>query len=200
MKSLKLISVMMGCLAAVCVTFSSCSDDDDDNRLTPQEQKAAFEAVKGNYSGKMIYPVIDSKTNKVVSDTALVSWSIQSDSMMTIRNFPVSVLGHYVSDTTVSKLMLAEQPQTQTCAIGFIKVSPATFLINPNTVTFNYTYGGKSHKVQVPFYINSSYSFGTLDSRKNLQMQIITGGVFEDGKNTGWMRGSVALAFVGKKS
>ena len=55
MKNSRFISVMLCCLAAMCLAFTSCNKDDGNRKLTPEEKKAAFEAVKGNYTGKLIY-------------------------------------------------------------------------------------------------------------------------------------------------
>lgn len=197
--SLRFISVMMGCMAAVCVTLTSCNDDDDDVRgLTPQEQQAAYEQVKGSYTGTMYYAVKDSTTGKAKTDSTTVSWEISSDSTMTVRNFPVSLIANYISDTTLSKPLSMAGNQDLRCYLGFIRVTPSTFLINPISPELNLTYGGTSHKIQIPFYVNTYYSYGEL-SGSRLSMQIVAGGIYSDGKDTGLLNQGIPFAFVSKK-
>ncbi len=199
MKNLKFTSVMLAAMAAVCVTFASCNDDDDSSRsLTPQEKQTAFNAVKGEYTGKLVYTVTDSKTGKSQNDTIATSWSIQSDSVMTIRQFPVAALAGNITDSVARKALSAEAPQDLTCAIGFMRVEPSTFLINPVAPEFNVTYGGKAHKVQIPFYVNSYYSFGMV-SNKQLKLQIIMATVYEDGNKTAWLRQPVPFVLIADK-
>lgn len=199
MKNLKFTSMMLAALAAVCVTFTSCDDDDDSQRsLTPQEQQTAFNAVKGDYSGKLVYTITDSKTGKYRNDTIATSWSIQSDSVMTVRQFPVAALANNITDSVARKALLAEAPQDLTCAIGFIRVEPSTFLVNPVAPTFNITYGGKAHKVQIPFYINSYYSFGTVGN-KQLRIQLVMANVYEDGNKTAWLKQAVPFVLIADK-
>lgn len=142
MRNLKFISLMMGCLAAVCLTFTSCNDDDDDNKgLTPEQVETAFNAVRGDYNGIMLYAHKDSN-GKQVNDSTNIAWSIQTDSVMTIYNFPVASLAKNVTDSTVSKAIATAKPQNLKCYIGFINMSPVTFLINPISVEFTANYGG----------------------------------------------------------
>lgn len=197
MRNLKFISMMMGCLAALCVTFTSCDDDDDSVRaLTPTERQEAFEAVKGNYTGSLIYSTTDAKTNRLKNDTVDISWSITTDSTMTINQFPSALLAMHVTDSLMKEAIAAAPAQDLTCAIGFIKVSPSTFLINPGTPAFDLTYDGKTHKVQLPFIINNYYSFGQLYSNKQLRMQIVLAAVYEDGKLKSSFNGGVPFVFT----
>ena len=46
----------MCCLAAMSLTLASCDTDNDGYKsLTKEEVKAAFNTVKGDYVGKLIY-------------------------------------------------------------------------------------------------------------------------------------------------
>ncbi|WP_288919625.1 DUF4840 domain-containing protein [uncultured Prevotella sp.] len=199
MKKLKLISLMLVCLAAVSVTFTSCNDDDDNVRtLTPEERAAAFNQVRGTHSGYLYYNKVDASTSKTSLDSVAISWTIASDSVMTIKDFPISVIGKYVSDTAVSKAFSQLPPQDMKCYIGFTNVSPVAFLINPVTPQVQLTYGGATHKVLVPFYVNTAYSYGQINSQNKLRLQIIAGGIFADGTQTGWLTGAVPFVFLGK--
>lgn len=198
MKNLKFISLMLGCLAAACVTFTSCDDDDDTHALTPEEIQTAFAAVRGNYGGSLIYRAINPKNQNDVTDTTAVSWSIQSDSVMTIHDFPVALLGHVVPDSTLRSAIATAAPQDIRCDIGFIRVTPATFLANPNTLTLNLNYGGAAHKVQIAFYVNSYYSYGQVHDR-SLDMQIVEAGIYVDGNQRPVNPQAAPFIFTGTK-
>lgn len=82
--------------------------------------------------------------------------------------------------------------------IGFFRVTPSTFLINPIGWTLNINYGGKAHKLQVQFYANTYYSFGELYGNR-LGMQIIAGRILEDGKTANWLRNTATYVLTAKK-
>lgn len=198
MKNLKFLSLTLGILAIAGVTLTSCDDDDDNNRgLTPQEVQTAFSTVRGAYNGKAIYSATNPNDPKDVTDTVTVSWEIDTDSMMTIHNFPVSAIGNSVADTVASKALLAAGSRDLQCYIGFINLSPITFLVNPIAPEFTLTYGGASHKIQIPFYVNNYYSYGQYSSGK-MVMQVVAAAIYVDGNDSGWIqRGSgVPFAFV----
>lgn len=193
--------MMMGCLAAVCVTLSSCNDDDDEKALTPTEVQTAFNAVKGNHDGQLIYAAPNPKNLRDVTDTVNISWNIATDSTLIIRQFPVALLGNSVSDSTARKAIQTSKPQDILCNIEFVRLSPVSFYISPASVTLNLNYGGKDHKVQIPFYGNrSTYSYGQQIAKdKSLFMQILEGPVYEDGKQTTWIKQAVPFVFIAKK-
>ena len=69
------------------------------------------------------------------------------------------------------------------CYIGFIKIDPVTFLVNPYTDAFNLLYDGKTREVQIGFLVNNYVSYGAWSAEKKLlQMQIVEGGIFIDGQ------------------
>ncbi len=191
---------MFCCLAAMSIT--SCSDDDNNSSrsLTKEEKAQCLLAVKGNYSGNMIYAAKNEKDVKDVTDTLAVKWSITNDSIMTIANFPARLLAENVTDADLKKALAAADDQTITCRIGFIKTSPVQFLINPQSPSYNLNYGGKDHKVQIAFYVNSYSSFGSYNlTKKVLQMQIVEAAVFLDGKQTAYLKTGVPFVFVSTK-
>lgn len=57
MKKFKTMMAMMLALVAMCVTFTSCGDDDDDNKVTP-----AAEYVAGSYVSDLSMTVMGSKS------------------------------------------------------------------------------------------------------------------------------------------
>ena len=69
------------------------------------------------------------------------------------------------------------------CYIGFYSLNPVAFIINPVAPSYNVNYDDKEHKVQVAFYVNSSFSYGAYNSTKKLiQMQIVEAAIYVDGK------------------
>lgn len=188
MRKFKFIPVILGCLAAMCLTFTSCDDDDDNGTpsLTPQEQQQAFTAVSGNYSGKIIFPKYNSNGSQAGNDSLDIAWSINTDSTMTIYNFPSTVLANNLTDTVVSKAMLAEHPININCRIQFIRVTPATFVVNPVTPQYTLTYRNATHTILFPFYINTYYSYGVQGTGNKLDVQLILGGIYEDKKQQPW--------------
>lgn len=184
MKKLSIISVFVCCLAALCLT--SCNNDDSPRGLPPEEVKTAFLTVKGSYDGDLIYEKKvegTAKPGKPTLDTLKISWQIDTDSTMLIKSFPSKLLATYITDKNLSAT-LAEQPNSDIkCYIGFYSMSPVAFIINPVALAFNVNYGGKDHKVQVAFNVNSAYSFGAYNSTKKLlQMQIVEAAIYIDGK------------------
>ena len=189
--------MFIGCLAALSLT--SCNDDDNSRGLTPEEVKTAFLTVKGSYDGDLIYEKkVEGtvKPGKPTLDTLKVSWQIDTDSTMLIKSFPSKLLATYITDNALSTA-LAEQPNSDIkCYIGFYNLSPVAFIINPVAPAFNVNYGGKDHKVQVAFNVNSVYSFGAYNStKKQLQMQIVETAIYVDGKYEKTMLNS-AVPFV----
>lgn len=199
MRKLKFFSLIVCCLAAMSLTFSSCSDDDDNNgSLSPKDYQTAFNAVRGSYSGKVYFPVPDEKTNKYVTDSATVSWSIQKDSAMTIHNFPVAALGANVADSAAREAIMSQAPQDIKCAITFIHLSPVTFIIAPTTVELNLNYNKKDHKIQIPFYV-SYVSYGQQVSSTGVFMQIVEGAIYQDGSlQQSWLSKGIPFKFISK--
>jgi len=196
MKNSKLIYGALCCLAAMSMIFTSCNKDDGNGKLTPEEKKAAFEAVKGNYTGKLIYAATNPKNPKDLTDTISTSWSILTDSTMKISQIPASVLAENITNADVKAELAKQDPQDINCSISFVSISPITFLINPASPTYTFAYGGKSHKVQMAFYVNNAYSFGALNTKNALQMQIVEGAIYVDDAETQYLNQAIPLVFI----
>jgi hypothetical protein len=193
------------------VTFTSClNDDDDEPALTPEEYQAAFQAIKGDYTGKLIYadPTTAGTTNK--NDTLDVNWRIDTDSTVTVVNFPSAPLAAYITNTEISKLIAQQPAQEFKLLYGIYDNTPITFLINPKTITYDgLEYGGEKHKIEIAFYTFNNYSYGVynkfsdsgeVEKTPTMYMQILVGGVYVDGKlNNDLLKKATALVFKGKK-
>lgn len=209
MKALKTFFMLCCCMAAV--TFTSCLNDNDDNqRLTPEERMAAFQTIKGGYTGKLIYAKPNPTGNTNKNDTLDVNWRIDTDSTLTIANFPSAPLAAYITNEEISGLIAKQPAQSLKCLIGIYDNSPVKFLINPKTLVYDgLEYGGKAHKLEIVFYINNTYSFGGYDTFSNkgetdktptMFMQILIGGIYVDGQlNSDLLRTTTQLIFAGKK-
>ncbi len=184
MKKLSIISMIVGCLTAMCLT--SCNDSDAPKVLTPEEVQSAFMTVKGDYTGDLVY---EKKTDKDVTpvkpelDTLKISWQIDTDSTLTIKAFPTKLLAERITDKALSEALAAQADVDLKCYIGFYSLNPVAFIINPVAPSYNVNYDDKEHKVQVAFYVNSSFSYGAYNSnKKQIQMQIVEAAIYVDGK------------------
>lgn len=195
MKRIKFLSMLF--LAVSAMAFVSCDTDDDDKSLSPAEVQTCYNAVKGSYSGKLIYQAADAGSNTAKNDTLAVSWEINTDSTMIIRNFPSKAIATAITDSALSK-NIAEMPaQDIKCYIGFVRVSPVQWLINPVSLTYDNVPYKDGSKVQVIFYVNNYYSFGAFNSSNNaMQMQIVSAGVYIDGKFDSSLMKAKAFAFI----
>lgn len=196
MKKFRLFISSMLCIAAA-LSLNSCINDDNKNTdLTPEEIQTAYNSVKGDYSGKVITSI-----STGVNDTAAVKWDFDNDSLLTIKNIPAKMLSYNISDAEIKKALADMPPFDLKCKIKFVRMSPATFIINPVTPAFNVTYGGKSHLLQISFYIYNNYSYGQyyVDG-KSLMMQAIAAGAYVDGSlQNGLLKQETPMLFTGKK-
>ena len=196
MKKFKLlISALVFCAAAL--SLNSCIKDDNKTKeLTPEEISTAFNSVKGDYSGKAI-----TRISTGVNDTVPISWEIENDSLLTIKNIPANMMSYHITHEAIKKALASMPPFDLTFKIKFVRMSPATFTINPKTPAFKINYGGKEHLLQVAFYIDNNYSYGQYYAdAKSLMMQAIAAGAYIDGKyQKGLLAQEVPFLFTGKK-
>lgn len=182
MKKIKLFALILCCIASV--SFVSCSDNDDSGSNyqppTTAQIKAAYESIKGSYTGKLVYPTFSTAKSSVL-DTLDTSWEISNDSMLVIKDFPTKALASNITDAKLKEALANAPAQNLNCRFGFYQVDPLVFLINPKTQKYTLNYDGKTHEVLVVYYVNSSNSFGSINKDKVLQMQIAEGGIYVDG-------------------
>lgn len=180
MKRLNLIGFAVACLIAGGV-FTSCLEDEDSG-LTPAEQQSAYLQVKGDYNGKMVYSKQKEDKSAYVNDTIPMSWSINTDSTIIVKQFPSTLLAANISDENIKTAMAACDPVDIKCYTGYYSLSPVGFLVNPTSPTYTLTYGGATHKVQVAFYVNNRYVYGVYTPASGLlQIQLIEAGIYVDG-------------------
>ena len=188
MKTKNLISMMFGCLAALCVT--SCLGDDDNNNnssstLSKSQIAQCFMTVKGDYTGDLLYlaKADDGLTEEV--DTLVGEWSIPTDSTLIIYDFPAKVLAEFVSHTGLKKALAEAPNQDVKCQTRYVNVSPVQFLVNPRTLEYDLFYDGSTHKVHVVFFGENTYSFASFDAESNdMMVKIIPAYLYVDEKMT----------------
>lgn len=163
----------------------SCNNDDPVDKytpLTPEEVKAAFERVKGNYTGKLVYAKEDFTGKTFLNDTVDINCQITNDSTLIIKSFPSKLLALNVKNKTLKEAISKADPQDITCRIGFYKNNPIVMIVNPLTPTFDLTYKNAKHRVMTPFYINYAYSFARQGEKDQLLVQIVEAVIVVDGK------------------
>lgn len=203
MKKTTLFAIAFGCLTALGLT--SCLDDDNNNNnssrtLTPTEVAQCYSLVKGHYQGDMLYRAVNPDNALDQTDTVSVSWNIPNDSTLIIENFPAKALAEAVTSKAVKEVLAEAPAQEIKCFIGFISVSPVQFLIYPYTLDYALHYGDKDHKIQVAFYVNTTYSYGSYDATDNsLVLQIIAASIYEDGTQVEYLTSATPFCFIAKQ-
>lgn len=181
------------------LTMTSClSDDDDNNGLTREEQHTAYLSVAGEHSGQLVYydSIFTSKPSKVDSVAAKVNFD--TDSTVTVYNFRVNSIAHFVQDATAKACLENAPAQILKCYTYFYDLSPVTFHIQPQKLTFSTTADGTPHTITLAFYAGYPNSYG-VKSGKELGLQIVLGGVYLDYENitggTNLLANGLALPF-----
>lgn len=198
MKTKQLVSIMIGCLTALCVT--SCLGDDtsesNSQTLTKAQIAQCFMTVAGNYTGKLYYEAKSSDGYATIVDSLDTSWYIPSDSTLIITDFPAKAVAGFVSYQPL-KAALAEAPNKMVnCKTWYLKTSPIELLVNPYTIEYDLEFDGKQHKVHVVFYANNTYSFGVYDSGSNsMVVKIIPAVIYVDEKQTSYLTSSQLIFF-----
>ena len=196
MKKLSIFTLALLTVSALMLT-SCLGSNDGDSYITPEEQHSAFLAASGSYTGDCIFMKAGSATEK---DSADVSWSLVTDSTLTIQNFPLKPLAENVSNTELKEAMEKLSDTTLDCYIGFYQSNPPTLLINPKPIDLNLSYAGADHKVRIYFYVNNYYSAGVYDAETHtLTMTLIEAAVYVDDSQTNMLDGDKAFQLVGKK-
>lgn len=198
MKTKQFVSIMFGCLTALCVT--SCLGDDtsdnDSQTLTKAQIAQCFQTVAGSYSGYLYYEAKSNDGYTTVVDSLGASWYIPTDSTLIITDFPAKAVAEYVTYQPL-KTALAEAPnKVVNCKTWYLETSPVEFLVNPYTIEYDLEFDGKQHKVHVVFYANNTYSFGVYDSGSNsMVVKIIPAVIYVDEKQTSYLTSSQLIFF-----
>ncbi len=197
MKLLSAITLIM----MASLMLNACLGDDDSTSdyqgLSAQEKAQCLSLVKGDYKGSMIYYATNESNLSDLIDTLDISWSIIDDSTMIVKQFPVRLLASDVTNSTLKEAIEALPDDDLECRIGFVKVSPVQFLVNPRTFTYQLTMDGASHQVQLVFLANNVYSFGGYDaSTRLMEMKIIEAAIYVDGARSAYLATNTPFLFI----
>ncbi len=214
MKKLKFVAMMLAGISLL--GFNSClnSDSGDDYvPLTNSEKTTCYLQVQGFHRGKVVYPTELSGSTISKSDTTDCTFYISRELKDTsyvytvnIENLPIKALAACMSTGEIKTAMENAENINLNGEIDFYSTSPVAWLINPTTPEFTLTYGGATHKIQIPFLINNAYSMGaygtvtsgsgtSTTSKKQIQMQIIAARIYVDEKETTYMNGNYMQFF-----
>ena len=196
MKKLRFIAMML--FGISLLGFNSClnNDDDEDTSLTSDEKYSCYMQVYGYHTGCVIFASDNTSSS---TDTAVCSFNfsrtVQDSSYvykMTIYGLPIRTLAYNMSSSDCKTAMEEAEDITLECTIDFYSTSPVAWIINPVTPEFELEYGGTTHTIQVPFFVNSYYSigaYGTVSTTssttvKQIQMQVLAAYIYVDGSQT----------------
>lgn len=169
----KLMLVVFSSIALLGIT--SCNLDNNNNKegLTPAEVKAAFNSVKGNYTGKVFFNKLNDSMSILEKDSLPVSVTVNTDSTLIIKNLPLKVLTGQLEDKDLKSAIESLGTTDVLCYIAFIDNDPITLLVNPTPLSLNINYKGKTQTFKTGFFINNRNSVAQLSERDRLAIQII---------------------------
>lgn len=171
-------TLLAGLIMTALMTVS-CNESSSYRELSKQEIRTAYLTVAGTHTGKMVY-LKNAGNYQTKTDTVNISWTIDTDSTMTIHNFPVEPFAEFVSNSELKAALLQQQPQDVKCKISFYNLSPVYFYIGVDAPTYNLTYDGATHKVQLAFYASTSSCGGFETVTRSMEIHLIGGGIYED--------------------
>jgi len=176
-------------------------NDDDNNGLpfTEKQRIAACQAMYGDYKGNFIYAYKKDTVSK--ADSANIEWTINSDTIITIKDFPVSIFAESITDSTLAKAIASLPNQDIRVYYMLTDIDPNNFILNPVIPIYNLTYDGIDHKVQIVMIVNNYNSCGIYyPGSKTMQMQIYEVGIYINGKlNTSLLNSAIPYVFKGTK-
>ena len=168
-------------VAAICLTSCYYDSDNEYHEITPQEIGQCFTAVKGNYTGKLLFDLNNPNDPKDRTDTLDIAWSVTADTMFNVKEFPQAVFLDRIADPELKEAVEQAAPAPLIARLAFYQINPISFLVYPASVVYNIEYEGATHKASLAFWINTSSSYGLYDTtNKTFQMQLIGAGLYLD--------------------
>lgn len=169
------------CMAAMGLTSCLYEEDEDNHEITPQEIGQYLNAMKGNYSGKILFQVNNPNDPQDDLDTLDIAWSVTTDTMVIVNEFPQAVFLDRINDPQLKEAMEEAAPAPLRAKLAFYKANPVSFLVYPASVIYDIEYEGATHQASLVFWINTSYSYGLYDiTNKTFQMQLMGAGLYLD--------------------
>ena len=161
--------------------LTSCLGDDNDGQgLSRQEISQCFQAIKGNYTGKIVFENHNPNNYNDIADTLDIAWSITADTLIVINEFPQAIILDRITEEPMKEALQAAVPATLNSVFGFYQTDPIGFLLYPYSVVYDIELNGVAHKATLAFYINN-YSFAIFDtSTRVMQMRFQVAGLYLD--------------------
>lgn len=189
----KILSLIMG--LAVMATLNSCLKDDDNNNndgLSQEQIHSCYLQMAGEHTGKLIYQKYEDYTNlNLINDSIDVSWTVDSDSIITVHNVPTSALGAQVQ-SNVLKTAIEEAGKVD-MRIFYLpyNTSPVSFMVYPYPVEANVFMSNATHALTIGF-ATSSYSWGSYENSK-MRMQLVLYGIYLDDSTYSYLTSQVPM-------
>lgn len=178
MKKILSFGIALMCSA---VLFTSCLKDDDDNNptggLSKEQIHNCYLQMAGEHSGKLFFMKKEDSTTK--SDSVDITWTVVSDSVITIHDVPAEALASKAESEPV-KAAIIETMGKVDMKVYYLpyKTSPITFTDYPSPLQANIFYNNATHIVTFNFVINN-YSWGTYENKK-MRIQMVLDGIYLD--------------------
>ena len=162
---MKKILFLFGCIAALNLASCVSSSNEEDESLSNADIAACFNAVRGDYSVKIVFNAKNSSNIYDNQDTLDINWSFTADSTLIIRSFPAKILAESISNTSVKNALLEQDPKRDlNCLIAFYQLSPyVQFLIGPKKLDYYILINDETHTLSMYCWANN-YSFGAKNS------------------------------------
>lgn len=177
----KYLFMIICSVAAMCLTSCYYDSDNEYHEITPQEIGQCLTAVKGNYTGKLLFDLNNPNDPKDRTDTLDIAWSVTADTMFNVKEFPQAVFLDRIADPELKKAVEQAAPAPLIARLAFYQINPISFMVYPASVVYNIEYNGGTHKASLAFWINTSYSYGLYDTtNKTFQMQLMGAGLYLD--------------------
>lgn len=148
--------------AAMLLLLSSCGGSDTTNLPTAEEIQKALNNMKGNYTGKADFYLINNGQAAETETVQNITWT--ADNIITVKNLPFAQLARGVAENETLKTALAAYTGTQTFPLNYVYCYSAAsnnyaFSLEPSDVLITLEYGGRTHTVVVEFLHDSNYSY-----------------------------------------
>lgn len=177
----KYLFMIICSVAAMCLTSCYYDSDNEYHEITPQEIGQCLTAVKGNYTGKLLFDLNNPNDPKDRTDTLDIAWSVTADTMFNVKEFPQAVFLDRIADPELKEAVEQAAPAPLIARLVFYQINPISFMVYPASVVYNIEYNGGTHKASLAFWINTSYSYGLYDTtNKTFQMQLMGAGLYLD--------------------
>ena len=177
----KFLFIIICCVSATWLTSCYYDSEDEYHEITPQEIGQCLTAVKGNYTGKLLFDLNNPNDPKDRTDTLDIAWSVTADTMFNVKEFPQAVILDRIMDPELKEAMEQAAPAPLIARLAFYQINPISFMVYPASVVYSIEYNGGTHKASLAFWVNTSYSYGLYDTtNKTFQMQLMGAGLYLD--------------------